>query len=499
MTLVPNSPSGRMRHVIKTYRHSKSPFVAVDTMRIALAMMGRDAAATRMASMAAALGLPRSFAYSEPAAEDDWKYFHDQIAAPWNDEYLPERHEYDFMIPWIARELGRLAKAVHRGHGNVDDYHEAKETLYNRAPAIAMWATRERVDIGRTSLAEALEAIRHFDAFAGEMPQGEVVYEFEDGYTLQRIWKPEQLEAEGAAMQHCVGDYCLDEGDPTHIYSLRDERGMPHVTMEYDIGTIDQGGHFVQIYGKQNEGPVAKYRPYLKTVIEELFHGDPLGLLMARVEPREIDFSGEVYENVDFTNHAEHLREADFSNAVITDCDFATLRLDYARFSKASVTNCSFVRCQMTMASFTKAELLEVNFREAELVRAKFEEASLQWVNFGEADLLMASFEHARFAPMDGPPPSYLGTLRHVPRSTWKGKTVIFPRHQLGSISFRNSNIGIEYVAPTIRGDPSLIPAALTAVERVFDPDKIKNTPLWQWYEEHGDRAEEVPYEASDG
>ncbi len=63
--------------------------------------------------------------------------------------------------------------------------------------------------------------------------KAEVVYQFHDGWTIQRLMTPEQLQYEGDEMGHCVGDYIpeVDSGAMV-VYSLRDPKGIPHVTME---------------------------------------------------------------------------------------------------------------------------------------------------------------------------------------------------------------------------------------------------------------------------
>ena len=122
------------------------------------------------------------------------------------------------------------------------------------------------------------------------------------------------LNAEGKAMGHCVGGYCDDVADRgTKIYSLRDKAGNPHVTVETRPGKIDKrklgnmpdpGGGFgnlhlriqeerrgngdyddyarslmnfydlplpeediIQIKGKQNAAPVAKYLPQVQDFV----------------------------------------------------------------------------------------------------------------------------------------------------------------------------------------------------------------------------------------
>jgi PcfJ-like protein len=63
--------------------------------------------------------------------------------------------------------------------------------------------------------------------------QGEVVYQYHNGWTMQKLTTPEQLQYEGDEMGHCVGGYAHTVGNgQTIIYSLRDNKGVPHVTME---------------------------------------------------------------------------------------------------------------------------------------------------------------------------------------------------------------------------------------------------------------------------
>jgi len=64
---------------------------------------------------------------------------------------------------------------------------------------------------------------------------GEVVYEFHNKWTIQKLTSPESLQFEGDEMGHCVGGYSQAvQSGRTGIYSLRDEKGMPHVTMEIE-------------------------------------------------------------------------------------------------------------------------------------------------------------------------------------------------------------------------------------------------------------------------
>jgi hypothetical protein len=82
-------------------------------------------------------------------------------------------------------------------------------------------------------------------------------------FDLQRA-----LEYEGKTMGHCVGGYCPDvlEGR-SRIFSLRDKRGEPHVTVEvrpnpHPIGTSRRGDEFPELSGFEYGGPYSGESPY---------------------------------------------------------------------------------------------------------------------------------------------------------------------------------------------------------------------------------------------
>jgi hypothetical protein len=100
------------------------------------------------------------------------------------------------------------------------------------------------------------------------------------------------LKYEGNTMGHCVGNYCPDvlEGR-SRIYSLRDTKGEPHVTVEtspidnYDLkaAQMKRAGaskeeivamfenppqRIVQIKGKQNRAPKEEYLPFVQDFVK---------------------------------------------------------------------------------------------------------------------------------------------------------------------------------------------------------------------------------------
>jgi len=66
------------------------------------------------------------------------------------------------------------------------------------------------------------------------------------GWTIQEVRSENDLAAEGNKAGHCVGGYCQDvDSGRVRIFSLRDPKNEPHVTMESDGYNWD----FKQIYG----------------------------------------------------------------------------------------------------------------------------------------------------------------------------------------------------------------------------------------------------------
>ena len=103
----------------------------------------------------------------------------------------------------------------------------------------------------------------------GDYQDKEVVYKFDNGFTIVDVNTENDLGVEGDKMGHCVGSYCDDVASGrTTIYSLRDARNEPHATIEIlptlPLGRSRSRGKVEQIKGKGNAAPVEKYRPMIK-------------------------------------------------------------------------------------------------------------------------------------------------------------------------------------------------------------------------------------------
>lgn len=179
-----------------------------------------------------------------------------------DDPRMKRGREVDALWPWLARELVRVKKTGTLMTDRTPAWMGWSKEVDGKGSAIALWQQQNRIDLGQWRIPAVLEALESFRLEQrGEIPQGKIVYQFDDGWTVQRLVDPEQLGAEGEVMQHCVGEYCPQvAAGETIIYSLRDPKGRPHVTME----TREGFGRFLQVQGKQNRKPIEEYLERVK-------------------------------------------------------------------------------------------------------------------------------------------------------------------------------------------------------------------------------------------
>lgn len=90
-----------------------------------------------------------------------------------------------------------------------------------------------------------------------------------NGWTIRKVTTENDLKTEGNKMNHCVGSYCnaVEVGNSI-IYSLRDPKNEPHVTIEgepkYSSKKEIDNISFAQIYGHSNSEPKAQYKEMIK-------------------------------------------------------------------------------------------------------------------------------------------------------------------------------------------------------------------------------------------
>lgn len=82
-----------------------------------------------------------------------------------------------------------------------------------------------------------------------------------DGWTIQRVTSENDLLVEGNKQNHCVGSYCDDvKSGSSIIYSLRDPKNHPHVTMELN----GYRKYFTQFKANSNDEPSAENKEMIK-------------------------------------------------------------------------------------------------------------------------------------------------------------------------------------------------------------------------------------------
>lgn len=434
--LIPNTPQKRIDYVVKTYRGTKNERIIPDVIAIAFHTVGLDALGREWES---AIGWPLSQYYNgDPTllfsrwrewsggdnphglnqalyevysshwarsrdVVDPEAYASDLLDAALGAIHWPTRHPLDFIIPWTARELGSLAKEVRKGTASwEDDYLVAVQYLRASATAIAMWAKENSIDLTKTSLAEALEAIKDFEVDV-DVTQGTVVHEWPDGWTVQALRSQEELDDEGEAMQHCIAGYCAQvRSGSVVIYSIRDPKGRPHVTMEWRAGVpasigrsfessefrdpqrfirsaFAKVGAFAQIQGKQNVMPKIEYRRRVHDFIDACFGGDLLGKLLAPIPGEVIDASGRTFEYEDFAGMDVFFDDIDFSNSTFIECQFGGM--NDVNFAGATFNDCEF-HGTIHGSSFDDAKFDRTYFRgdrieQCSMIKAHFERSRL--------------------------------------------------------------------------------------------------------------------------
>jgi hypothetical protein len=240
--LIPNSPRARMTYVLKSLGQK----VARDTVFVVAHTVGVDA--FDFSSIT-----PLREAGGADAEELNKKVNEAMI------ESFPDGppHPAEALIPWVGQRLAAQQKEVRKGRLDEREYDRLVESLERMLPQIATWVHHTRPDLTKLSIADAMSQAAVFEdpGASSAVPQGEVIYRFADGWTIQNLTKPEQIFADGIHVQNCLRkdrhglSYAADVQDgATKIFSLRKPSGIPVISIEYNV----PNKHFNQIYAKQN-------------------------------------------------------------------------------------------------------------------------------------------------------------------------------------------------------------------------------------------------------
>lgn len=400
---------------------------------------------------------------------------------------LPGHAPRDFLIPWIARELVKLVKAVIDASVTDADYHDAVNALYDKAPAIAQWAKESRTDIGKVDLATALEAIKTYEFKTSLIEQGTIVYTFKDGWTVQELRTESALTAEGNAMQNCIAGYhdAVEDGG-TRIYSIRDKAGNPHVSMELGIiesripesdVAVDRydaryglrlapeefvaspkrlSWIFKQILGKQNDMPIDPYRDRARAFIDKVFDKEGFGWCIAGGVAKWGRFAGRQLNDLDVgdilaPNHVSDdiLSGADFTDVNFTGANLSGLDLSACNFSKARLSESNLTGSKAEEARFDGAACYFTTFKLANLRGASFDSAHLGGAIFDLATLAATNF---RGATVDGATFDGATTLSGDKEEWWVGVDLTdAQRKQLGFSVVESRALHLDWRTKTSR------------------------------------------------
>lgn len=98
------------------------------------------------------------------------------------------------------------------------------------------------------------------------------IMDVNDGLYVVQLFSPQSLDYEGSMLNHCVGDGYYDNQvylKSVQIYSIRDARGYPYLTIEVNNGKISQ------CYGYNNRVP---NDPKLRTAVRTLMRAQNLDI-----------------------------------------------------------------------------------------------------------------------------------------------------------------------------------------------------------------------------
>jgi len=200
----------------------------------------------------------------------------------------------DKYLPWVGAQAKRIAKTLKRLWPDIDNpfaamiafvdseregnftreqwmdlaarYEFLGEITENFYPFVSMIRS-EGMDVGQQDLFTAKENLEDYkreqaESGLGDRPviPGTTVYEWGDGWSVQRLDTEAQLKSEGKSMDHCVGGYGGRLNRDYHIYSLR-KGDRPAATIEWKFNyrwpTADPPptpprGRMIQVQGVSN-------------------------------------------------------------------------------------------------------------------------------------------------------------------------------------------------------------------------------------------------------
>ena len=210
------------------------------------------------------------------------------------DGYYVYKHDWKITrerLAWDAR-TALMFRNYENAHGETELKNRINNGLYVSFFVVPIfggirdWIEGTREQLHQYSWEEAMDAAAAWHAtcnIGGSEKYNdtdETVFEYPDGWTIKRITDPHNLEVEGTLMGHCVGSYAgrtTFQLGSDQIYSLRDAKNKPHVTIELHAGGSDSAiagntdvFEIEQIQGKGNDEPIPEYKDRVRDWLSTL-------------------------------------------------------------------------------------------------------------------------------------------------------------------------------------------------------------------------------------
>ena len=167
-----------------------------------------------------------------------------------------------------------IEKRVEKKHDQSDVEHIIDFLVSDKAPKNLERATYDQMKERSDKWAESL--IKKGDSIKEGKGDTKVVLDFKDGFKFVKLIGENAYKREGFLMRHCVKSFF---GKDDEIYSLRDDKNMPHATLSKQSQ---------QIKGKGNGNIHPKYIKYVVEFLEHL-----------EVEVRDSEMQNLGYVNVE--------------------------------------------------------------------------------------------------------------------------------------------------------------------------------------------------------
>jgi hypothetical protein len=142
-------------------------------------------------------------------------------------QYIKEFHEDNQIeIDFVNKQLSNNLK---ENEENQTEIEEILDYLYSMKPNISKIGYKTIVE-RKDKWHKKLQSVSSKDNEKEGIDYGTIL-DFKDGFKIVKLISKECYEREGKLMSHCVSSYF---GRDTIIYSLRDNKNMPHCTIEQD-------------------------------------------------------------------------------------------------------------------------------------------------------------------------------------------------------------------------------------------------------------------------